>query len=265
MPAQGGASSQPLMVVCSTCGDAIPGDGACPTCGELEPRTAHADPTARLDEALLYQVGVTLAEEAALARRPAAELNSDRVVLRGRLRTQAVLLRRLLLERPRMQPAVTAALGRVETVLRHTAGERAAGHWTVSVQLPRDATCGTVARRLLAPYVREHLDPVAADDALFVASELATNAFLHGTGTITLQAERWPDRLRIEVGDEGGPTRIETPSEADPGERGRGLLLVERMATAWGTEGNGLVWAEMAFAPAERAYDRRTGHHAARP
>jgi signal transduction histidine kinase len=237
------------MVLCSTCGDAIADDGACPTCGELEPEQVHADPTTRLDEALLFQVGVALAAQAGLAQRRANRLSAESVVLRGRLRTQAVLLRRLMLERPRMGPAVTAALENVETALRqYEARPGNDWRWIVRARLPRDVTCGAVARRVIGEYVREDLDPVPADDALWVVSELANNAFLHGKGCIRLYVERLPDRLRIEVRDEGQPRRIESPAETGDALEARGLLVVDRLSTAWGTvDGTARVWADMAI------------------
>ena len=256
---QGVISGEPLMVLCSTCGDAIEGECACPTCGELEPRVPHADPAMRLDEALLFQVGVALAAQADLAEARVAErtarvedLTAEQVVLVGRLRTQAVLLQRMVLERPRMAPAVASALERVKTVLHEHEAMRGVSdwYWSIRARLPRDQTCGTVARRLIGEYVREHLDPVAADDALFVVSELANNAFLHGTGVITLHAQRREQHLRIDVLDDGHSARIEpSATGARDAAGGRGLLLVERLAAAWGTtNGIGHVWAEMPIA-----------------
>ena len=50
-----------------------------------------------------------------------------------------------------------------------------------------------------------------ADEAVLVASELATNAVLHNSsrhsGGFTLRVEVGQDRLRIEVEDGGGPWR----------------------------------------------------------
>jgi anti-sigma regulatory factor (Ser/Thr protein kinase) len=269
MTAPVGVSGEPLMVLCSTCGDAIAEDSACPTCGEVEPRAPHPDPAMRLDEALLYQVGVALSAQARLATRSAVEtsarasrLRADLVVLRGRLRTQAVLLQRLVMERPRMAPAVDAALDNVEKALQQpdTPASGAFWGWSVRARLPRDVTCASVARRLLGEYVREHLDPVAADDALWVVSELANNAFLHGEGAIRLYIERFPDRLRIEVLDDGQSGRIESPDDGQSGRiespvesgaagEARGLFVVDRLAMAWGTmvNGTGHVWADMSI------------------
>jgi anti-sigma regulatory factor (Ser/Thr protein kinase) len=121
--------------------------------------------------------------------------------------------------------------------------------WSLRVRLPRSASCSTVARRLLAEYAREQLSEHKAEDMMLVVSELATNAFLHGYGAITMTASRVDDRLRIDMRDEGHPDRIAPLPEAEQGPGGRGLWLVERLASAWGTTaGSGHVWAELALA-----------------
>jgi anti-sigma regulatory factor (Ser/Thr protein kinase) len=56
--------------------------------------------------------------------------------------------------------------------------------WAVRARIPRDRSCSTVARRLLEGYVREGLNDPAGEDVLLIASELVTNAFVHGEGTI---------------------------------------------------------------------------------
>ena len=83
---------------------------------------------------------------------------------------------------------------------------------------------------------------------MLIVSELATNAFLRGEGAIVLSVRRLDDRLRIEVLDEGRPDRIDVVPEAHRGDGGRGLWIVEQLATSWGTvAGTGHVWAELAI------------------
>jgi serine/threonine-protein kinase RsbW len=87
------------------------------------------------------------------------------------------------------------------------------------------------------------------DDAELIVSELATNAVRHSAsrdGTYELRLEAKPGRLRIEVLDRGGSARAAVLGE--PGESGRGLLIVEALADDWGQEGRaGLTvwWAEL--------------------
>jgi hypothetical protein len=89
-------------------------------------------------------------------------------------------------------------------------------------------------------------DELAAD-AEVVVTELVTNAVLHGSPPILLRVRGGRDRLRIEVSDCGRsvPLRIQRANE---GMTGRGLSVVESLATAWGVQQSGtgkLVWAEL--------------------
>lgn len=69
--------------------------------------------------------------------------------------------------------------------------------------------------------------------ALLLMSELVTNAIRHGQGAVGLAIKKLPSGLCVEVSD-AGPGR---PSALRPGPDrlgGRGLLLVERLASQWG-------------------------------
>lgn len=64
-------------------------------------------------------------------------------------------------------------------------------------------------------------------------SELVANAIRHGKGVIHLAIKKFSGRLCVEVSDEGpGRPAARIPDAEDLG--GRGLLMVERMASAWG-------------------------------
>jgi anti-sigma regulatory factor (Ser/Thr protein kinase) len=83
------------------------------------------------------------------------------------------------------------------------------------------------------------------DDVLLVVSELVTNAVLHGTGTITLQADVSDGQVAIGVSDEGiGTPRAEVVDQSAP--HGRGIAMVARLAKEWGVEpdpsGGKTVW-----------------------
>jgi anti-sigma regulatory factor (Ser/Thr protein kinase) len=86
------------------------------------------------------------------------------------------------------------------------------------------------------------------DAVQLVVSELVTNALHHGTPPIGLRIERTAAALRVEVRDASlRPPRLET---ADPlSVSGRGLLLVNGVATAWGVRlviGGKSVWVVIA-------------------
>jgi anti-sigma regulatory factor (Ser/Thr protein kinase) len=70
--------------------------------------------------------------------------------------------------------------------------------------------------------------------AELLVSELVTNAVLHARTTITLEITAVPDGVRVGVldGAARGPRPRDFSLEATTG---RGLTLVESLASAWGT------------------------------
>ncbi len=86
-----------------------------------------------------------------------------------------------------------------------------------------------------------------AETAELCTSELATNAVLHARSPVLLVASRTPEGVRIEVQDEA-PGVVEAGSLETAGERGRGLALVDALASCWGVdqhEGGKSVWFEL--------------------
>ena len=77
--------------------------------------------------------------------------------------------------------------------------------------------------------------PVCANGAALMTSELVTNALLHGAGPITLGVDCGPVLVRVEVGDDD-PRRPVLPASDDAAENGRGLLIVDALASTWGVE-----------------------------
>ncbi|MGW6388989.1 ATP-binding protein [Streptomyces sp. NPDC055103] len=92
-----------------------------------------------------------------------------------------------------------------------------------------------------------------ADDVQLVVSELATNAVLHTTASeATVRLRRHESALRVEVEATGSSRRAPEDARSDE-ERGRGLLIVKKLAIRWGTNSDGsLVWCEIGFQPAAR-------------
>jgi serine/threonine-protein kinase RsbW len=89
----------------------------------------------------------------------------------------------------------------------------------------------------------------ASDEALLIASELATNAVKHSAsgrgGTFSVAVIHGASGVRLEVTDQGGNW---LPGTADGLESGRGLLIVTALARSWGVTGDEAgrqVWAEL--------------------
>jgi serine phosphatase RsbU (regulator of sigma subunit) len=95
------------------------------------------------------------------------------------------------------------------------------------------------------------------DDAQLVASELVSNALLHGSPPIRLGIDVGSDRVRLAVFDSSAtpPGRNHTGETAMTG---RGLMVVEALTVRRGVERNGSgkqVWAELSGDASEHADD----------
>lgn len=93
---------------------------------------------------------------------------------------------------------------------------------------------------------------MCTDSSALMTSEVVTNAGLHGSGAISFGVECGELLLRVEVGDDdnGRPS----VGDVDPeGESGRGMLIVDALASTWGvidtTSGGKTVWFELAVQP----------------
>ena len=117
---------------------------------------------------------------------------------------------------------------------------------TFTWDLPMDSTAAAIAR--------QHVRDVASTDsdvadAELIASELVTNAWAHGrgTGAITMTITVADDAMRVEVcSDSDGVPRQVSSSDESPD--GRGLLLIESLASDWGHVRRGstlCVWADV--------------------
>src|SRR5262245_17407362 len=107
------------------------------------------------------------------------------------------------------------------------------------------------ARAAVDEFCTEH-GVVGGDAAQLVASELVTNAVVHAGTPIELTLRLVPGLLHIAVRD-GGDGQVKIPDIVDESSiSGRGLLLVDAMATAWGSvipERGKVVWATVRVRP----------------
>ncbi|MGY0070709.1 ATP-binding protein [Streptomyces sp. QTS137] len=90
--------------------------------------------------------------------------------------------------------------------------------------------------------------PGQSETAELLTTELVTNALIHTDRAAVLTATVGPRGLRVEVRDfVDHEPRPRVPA-ADDGTHGRGLVLVESLADAWGIRAHGVgkaVWFEL--------------------
>ncbi|MER5916611.1 ATP-binding SpoIIE family protein phosphatase [Streptomyces sp. NPDC001982] len=94
-----------------------------------------------------------------------------------------------------------------------------------------------------------HLDSLS-DSAEVLASEVVTNALVHGDSDVDVCLRRYPDHLRVEVRDsDSHPAMlVDLGPDEDKAEGGRGLVIVSALASSWGNSPSGrgkTVWFEM--------------------
>jgi serine phosphatase RsbU (regulator of sigma subunit)/anti-sigma regulatory factor (Ser/Thr protein kinase) len=126
---------------------------------------------------------------------------------------------------------------------------------TVAQSEPRQIRA---ARKEVRALLHDWREPDGVDSAVLLVSELLTNVLVHTDDDAVLTAELLGvpggRRLRIDVGDRGD----DMPHPRRPGEMassGRGLLLLEELAHAWGVEPRGdnkAIWFELYEVPPGR-------------
>lgn len=103
------------------------------------------------------------------------------------------------------------------------------------------------ARRFVAEALHQSGRETHTDVAVLLVSELVTNAVLHARSEVVVALSVRAEAVRIEVWDTSRAMPVTRHYAADAS-TGRGLLLVEELADAWGTDAGPegkTVWFEL--------------------
>lgn len=116
------------------------------------------------------------------------------------------------------------------------------------VQLPVDPRSAAEARRFVAGVLRSwRMEEVLEGDLELLVSELASNAVRHARSAFTVVLRYDGSFLRIEV-DDSSPVLPEVVAPTADQTGGRGLFIVDAIASAWGvtpTAGGKRIWCEV--------------------
>src|SRR3954463_4097360 len=134
------------------------------------------------------------------------------------------------------------------------------------VRLPNDRRTPAAARALVRSVLEDAGLDALLNEALLLTTELSTNAVVHANTELDIEVSADQTGLTVTVTDFApGPVeqlavgpRNETVDIGEVAERGRGLLLVDHIASRWGTvhEGTGKgVWFRLETTGAGRPHD----------
>jgi serine/threonine-protein kinase RsbW len=117
----------------------------------------------------------------------------------------------------------------------------------VTKVLPAEPESASRARRLVERELGRVCDPEVVEVASLLATELVANAVRHARTSMRFGVGCEGGRVRIEVED-GSPAMPVRREPSVAAVDGRGLLLVDRLAAAWGAEprpAGKVVWLEL--------------------
>jgi anti-sigma regulatory factor (Ser/Thr protein kinase) len=115
------------------------------------------------------------------------------------------------------------------------------------IELPSRPASAAAARRFVDRAL-ERLGITNRETGTLLTSELVTNAVLYSDGGIVVEVIPHATNVRIAVRDESGRP-VQARDVALEATSGRGISIVQRLATAWGVEdlpnGGKSVWFEV--------------------
>jgi serine/threonine-protein kinase RsbW len=125
----------------------------------------------------------------------------------------------------------------------------------MTVRLPATPASAALVRHYIAADLElSTIAPAVIDDVVLVATELVSNAIRHaepqsgGEVTIAWDVEGRAIVVRVTDGGADSRPRVRHPSPKDTS--GRGLALVEALATTWGVDDTPeatTVWAQLSY------------------
>jgi anti-anti-sigma factor len=202
------------------------------TCGELletfrRVLSEHPGATIRLDLSELRFVDSAGTRTVIQIEREAGERNIELEVIAPAGEATELLRTAGVIEHLQLRPGDGRRVTDASAVLER-----------VELELPLDpqspARARAEVRELLAG-----LDQTQLADVVLLTSEIVTNAIVHPdspkTACVGLRIFTYPEGVRVEVDDCGTGFDPTLPSRPQP-DRGRGLFLVDRFASRWGTE-----------------------------
>jgi anti-sigma regulatory factor (Ser/Thr protein kinase) len=122
-------------------------------------------------------------------------------------------------------------------------------HWRSRTDLPANPSAASCARAIAQAVVRAWGFPDLVENAQLLVSELFTNALQHapGSATIGLLIDTRADGVRLGLAD-GSALRPEVRALTTDRPSGRGLVLVQALASRWGAEEHEdgkVVWVDL--------------------
>jgi anti-sigma regulatory factor (Ser/Thr protein kinase) len=103
------------------------------------------------------------------------------------------------------------------------------------LSFPPSTRAPALARRAVREFLAAAQRSDRTDTAELLASELVTNAVIHGRGPVTMRMEYDATGLAVTVQDEE-PSLPVVPPDDPMALHGRGLHLIAALASAWGVE-----------------------------
>lgn len=118
---------------------------------------------------------------------------------------------------------------------------------TIRIELPPHPSSAGAARRFVITALHRLGMDAHSELAELLTSEVVTNAVLHARTSIALEVTPVAAGVRVDVLD-GSPRAVRRRDYSEEATTGRGMSLVEALASSWGTDataGGKKVWFEL--------------------